>query len=64
MVVTKTSFDVQRPQLAVLDGGPVERNAPCPCGSGAKWKHCCAGERFKWSEGGRRKREKISAAWR
>jgi len=19
----------------------VERNAPCPCGSGEKWKHCC-----------------------
>ena len=46
------------------EGAGYDRNSPCPCGSGAKWKHCCAGERFKWSEGGRRKRDKISEAWR
>lgn len=23
-----------------LDGGKVSRNAPCPCGSGRKYKHC------------------------
>lgn len=22
------------------------RNAPCPCGSGRKYKHCCIGKRF------------------
>ena len=22
---------------------PVSRNAPCPCGSGKKYKHCCYG---------------------
>ena len=20
---------------------PIGRNAPCPCKSGKKWKHCC-----------------------
>jgi uncharacterized protein len=23
-------------------GQKMERNAPCPCGSGKKYKHCCA----------------------
>ena len=23
------------------EGKPVSRNAPCPCGSGKKYKHCC-----------------------
>ena len=22
----------------------VSRNAPCPCGSGKKYKHCCYGK--------------------
>src|SRR6266700_4025315 len=25
------------------EGKPVSRNAPCPCGSGKKYKHCCLG---------------------
>lgn len=25
-------------------GDPVSRNAPCPCGSGKKYKHCCVGK--------------------
>ncbi len=31
------------PELPELDGGvepPLNRNAPCPCGSGRKYKHC------------------------
>jgi preprotein translocase subunit SecA len=24
-------------------GRPVSRNAPCPCGSGKKYKRCCLG---------------------
>ncbi len=24
-------------------GKPVSRNAPCPCGSGKPYKHCCLG---------------------
>jgi len=28
--------------------GPVRRNAPCPCGSGRKFKHCCM-RRYPWS---------------
>jgi hypothetical protein len=24
-----------------MDHGRVSRNAPCPCGSGKKYKHCC-----------------------
>jgi len=25
------------------EGQPVSRNAPCPCGSGKKYKRCCLG---------------------
>jgi hypothetical protein len=27
----------------------VSRNAPCPCGSGKKYKHCCWGKGFAWT---------------
>jgi hypothetical protein len=30
----------------------VSRNAPCPCGSGKKFKHCCHGKGIDWSEPG------------
>jgi hypothetical protein len=28
----------------------VSRNAPCPCGSGKKYKPCCYGKRFDYEE--------------
>ncbi|SRR5579871_79850 len=28
----------------------ISRNAPCPCGSGRKYKHCCYGKAFEWQE--------------
>jgi hypothetical protein len=28
----------------------LSRNAPCPCGSGKKYKHCCWGKDFDWEE--------------
>jgi SEC-C motif len=28
----------------------VSRNAPCPCGSGKKYKHCCYGKGFDYQE--------------
>jgi hypothetical protein len=28
----------------------LSRNAPCPCGSGKKYKHCCLGKDFDWME--------------
>jgi hypothetical protein len=28
----------------------LSRNAPCPCGSGRKYKHCCWGKNFDWEE--------------
>ena len=28
----------------------LSRNAPCPCGSGKKYKHCCWGKGFDWVE--------------
>ena len=31
----------QRQKAAVPAGKKVGRNAPCPCGSGKKYKHCC-----------------------
>lgn len=30
-------------------GQGYDRNSECPCGSGAKWKHCCAREDRAWS---------------
>ena len=28
----------------------ISRNAPCPCGSGKKYKHCCYGKGFEWQQ--------------
>ena len=28
----------------------LSRNAPCPCESGKKYKHCCIGKDFEWIE--------------
>src|SRR5271157_1303430 len=28
----------------------ISRNAPCPCGSGKKYKNCCYGKGFDWVE--------------
>jgi hypothetical protein len=28
----------------------LSRNAPCPCGSGKKYKHCCYGKGFEYEE--------------
>lgn len=36
----KTIFDVQR-QPFRRNGKKIGRNAPCPCGSGKKYKNCC-----------------------
>ncbi|MFC1706287.1 SEC-C metal-binding domain-containing protein [Planctomycetota bacterium] len=27
----------------------LSRNAPCPCGSGKKYKACCLRKGFKWT---------------
>ena len=43
-----------------LHEGSSDRNSPCGCGSGAKWKHCCARERIDWSETRRTHRAEIS----
>ena len=47
----KPSFDAMQTNRAdsvpddgkihLTDGGKIQRNAPCPCGSGKKYKHCC-----------------------
>jgi len=38
------SLNIPKPALPQAEGGvveaPVSRNAPCPCGSGKKYKHC------------------------
>jgi len=36
-------FDGHAPEYeqVVRDGGKIGRNAPCPCGSGKKYKKCC-----------------------
>ena len=34
-----------------MAGKKLSRNAPCPCGSGRKYKHCCLSKGFDWVEG-------------
>ena len=34
--------DFRRDHIAVRDENRVGRNEPCPCGSGKKYKNCCA----------------------
>lgn len=34
--------DVERPATVVRESPKVGRNDPCPCGSGKKYKKCCA----------------------
>ena len=36
--------DAPPPQPVRRDGDKVGRNAPCPCGSGKKYKRCCGQE--------------------
>ncbi len=38
----KTFFEHAVPRLRDAVRGRVRRNDPCPCGSGKKFKHCCA----------------------
>lgn len=38
----------------------INRNAPCPCGSGRKYKHCCLKKR---ETGSPRKKLVIVLAW-
>jgi hypothetical protein len=33
----------------------ISRNAPCPCGSGNKYKHCCYHKGFQWEEDEKRR---------
>ncbi|MFC1845928.1 preprotein translocase subunit SecA [Chloroflexota bacterium] len=41
-IVKKEAPAQARPQKTALPAGKkVGRNAPCPCGSGKKYKHCC-----------------------
>ena len=40
---SRTSGDCTAIQLRIVHATP--RNAPCPCGSGRKYKHCCAERR-------------------
>jgi hypothetical protein len=35
-----------------MTSNKLSRNAPCPCGSGRKYKHCCWGKGFDWVSDG------------
>jgi hypothetical protein len=37
-------------RIARYVGQKLSRNAPCTCGSGKKYKHCCYGKNFEWQE--------------
>ena len=46
MELTRADVDATEKQRAEHDqslnsGADARRNAPCPCGSGLKYKHCC-----------------------
>ena len=34
----------QVPEIRIEPSAPIGRNAPCPCGSGKKYKRCCLGK--------------------
>jgi hypothetical protein len=36
-------------KIIVMGSSPIDRNAPCPCGSGKKYKNCC-GQKGKSSK--------------
>ena len=40
---------IERERARATDAPPrkIGRNAPCPCGSGKKYKHCCLGQQAK-----------------
>jgi uncharacterized protein len=40
-VMHRLRAEQQRVREAASTGAPVRRNAPCPCGSGKKFKQCC-----------------------
>ena len=40
-VMRRRRAEKQRAREASAANGPVRRNAPCPCGSGRKFKNCC-----------------------
>src|SRR5579875_125733 len=43
----------KNPEVAgkkIMSRKRVSRNAPCPCGSGKKYKHCCYRKGFEWQE--------------
>lgn len=48
----------------VMESGVGDRNSACPCGSGAKWKHCCARDQFDWSTTRRTRKVDRDAPWR
>src|ERR1019366_6107311 len=35
---------------ATMSHKKISRNAPCPCGSGKKYKKCCYGKEFDYEE--------------
>jgi hypothetical protein len=36
------AIEAHSPRTETANAAPVARSAPCPCGSGAKYKRCCA----------------------
>src|SRR5262249_42613228 len=34
----------------IMSRKKLSRNAPCPCGSGKKYKHCCYNKGFEWQQ--------------
>ena len=43
-------------------GMKINRNEPCPCGSGNKYKNCCEQKRFQSDQGNRYIRWLVSIA--
>jgi hypothetical protein len=41
---------IREESLSRMPRRKLPKNAPCPCGSGKKYKHCCYGKGFDYLE--------------
>src|SRR5262245_60464430 len=55
--VRRRSGGLSAPARTVRVVAKTARNAPCPCGSGRKYKHCCQPEEERWERWERRARD-------
>jgi len=55
---------LERAMASSPRGAGYDLNSPCACGSGEKWKHCCARGHVAWQDTRRTHRAKVSGTGR